>query len=82
MLLIHARREARVGKDGQLVLLADQNRGQWDRALIKEGLDLVRRCLRINKAGPYQLQAAIQAGVAAETDRVATTYAFGEPVNG
>jgi RNA polymerase sigma-70 factor, ECF subfamily len=61
MLLIHARREARVGKDGQLVLLADQDRGLWDRALIKEGLDLVRRCLRINKPGPYQLQAAIQA---------------------
>ena len=61
MLLIHARREARVGKDGQLVLLADQDRGLWDRALIKEGLDLVRGCLRINKPGPYQLQAAIQA---------------------
>jgi RNA polymerase sigma-70 factor, ECF subfamily len=61
MLLIHARREARVGKDRQLVLLADQDRGLWDRALIKEGLDLVRRCLRINKPGPYQLQAAIQA---------------------
>jgi RNA polymerase sigma-70 factor (ECF subfamily) len=61
MLLIHARRDARVGKDGQLVLLADQDRGLWDRALIKEGLELVRRCLRVNKPGPYQLQAAIQA---------------------
>jgi RNA polymerase sigma-70 factor (ECF subfamily) len=61
MLLIHARRDARVGKDGQLVLLADQDRGLWDRALIKEGLELVRCCLRINKPGPYQLQAAIQA---------------------
>jgi RNA polymerase sigma-70 factor (ECF subfamily) len=61
MLLIHARRDARVGKDGQLVLLADQDRGLWDRALIKEGLELVRHCLRINKPGTYQLQAAIQA---------------------
>ena len=61
MLLIHARRDARVGKDGQLVILADQDRGLWDRALIKEGLELVRCCLRINKPGPYQLQAAIQA---------------------
>lgn len=70
MLLIHARREARVGKDGQLVLLADQDRGLWDRALLKEGLDLVRSCLRVNKAGPYQLQAAIQAvhSVAARAD--------------
>ena len=61
MLLIHARREARVGKDGQLILLADQDRSLWDRALIKEGLELVRCCLRINLPGPYQVQAAIQA---------------------
>ena len=61
MLLIHARRDARVGGDGKLVLLADQDRGRWDRALIEEGLELVRRCLRINTPGPYQLQAAIQA---------------------
>lgn len=61
MLLIHARRDARVDKDGQLVLLADQDRSLWDRALIKEGLGLVRRCLRINMPGPYQVQAAIQA---------------------
>ena len=61
MLLIHARRAARVGRDGQLVLLADQDRGRWDRALVDEGLELVRRCLRINRPGPYQIQAAIQA---------------------
>ena len=61
MLLIHARRGARAGKDGQLVLLAEQDRGLWDRALIEEGLELVRRCLRINRPGPYQVQAAIQA---------------------
>jgi len=61
MLLIHARRQARVGPDGKLVLLADQDRGLWNRALIVEGQDLVRRCLRINRPGPYQVQAAIQA---------------------
>jgi RNA polymerase sigma-70 factor, ECF subfamily len=61
MLLIHARRDARVDGDGRLVLLAEQGRGRWDHALIEEGLELVRRCLRINNPGPYQLQAAIQA---------------------
>jgi RNA polymerase sigma-70 factor (ECF subfamily) len=61
MLLIHARRAARVDRDGNLVLLADQDRGRWDRLLIEEGLELVRRCLRINMPGPYQVQAAIQA---------------------
>jgi RNA polymerase sigma-70 factor, ECF subfamily len=61
MLLIHARRGTRVGRDGRLVLLADQDRGLWDRPLIDEGLELVRRCLGINMPGPYQVQAAIQA---------------------
>jgi RNA polymerase sigma-70 factor (ECF subfamily) len=73
MLLIHARRQARVGSDGDLVLLADQDRSLWDRALVTEGQELVRRCLAINQPGPYQLQAAIQAvhsdaGSAQETD--------------
>jgi RNA polymerase sigma-70 factor (ECF subfamily) len=61
MLLVHARRQARVGSDGDLVLLADQDRSLWDRALVTEGQELVRRCLAINQPGPYQLQAAIQA---------------------
>ena len=61
MLLIHARRDARVSKDGRLVLLADQDRSLWNRVLITEGLELVRRCLRVNMPGPYQIQAAIQA---------------------
>src|SRR5262249_5959401 len=42
-------------------LLADQDRTQWDRALVAEGQELVRRCLRRNQPGPYQLQAAINA---------------------
>jgi RNA polymerase sigma-70 factor (ECF subfamily) len=61
MLLIEARRTARATPDGDLVLLADQDRSRWDRALIVEGQSLVRRCLRLNRPGPYQIQAAINA---------------------
>jgi RNA polymerase sigma-70 factor (ECF subfamily) len=61
LLLTDARRPARTGPDGELVLLADQDRSQWDRALIAEGQDLVRACLRRNQPGPYQIQAAIAA---------------------
>jgi RNA polymerase sigma-70 factor (ECF subfamily) len=73
MLLIEARRAARTTADGELVRLADQDRGQWDGALIAEGQAIVRRCLRLNRPGPYQLQAAINAvhcdaPTAAETD--------------
>ena len=61
MLLTDARRDARAGDGGELVLLADQDRSRWDRAQIAEGHDLVRQCLRRNAPGPYQLQAAINA---------------------
>ncbi len=61
MLLIEARRPARTTPEGDLVLLPDQDRGRWDRTLIEEGQDLVRRCLRRNQPGPYQIQAAINA---------------------
>ncbi|MCX5286181.1 RNA polymerase sigma factor [Streptomyces sp. NBC_00198] len=61
MLLIEARRPARTSGDGDLVLLADQDRSRWDRGLIAEGQDLVRRCLRRNRPGPYQIQAAVNA---------------------
>jgi RNA polymerase sigma-70 factor (ECF subfamily) len=61
MLLTEARRPARTTADGELVPLADQDRSRWDRALIAEGQALVRRCLRRNQPGPYQLQAAINA---------------------
>ena len=55
------------------MLLADQDRTQWDGALVAEGQDLVRRCLRRNRPGPFQIQAAINAvhsdaSTAAETD--------------
>jgi RNA polymerase sigma-70 factor, ECF subfamily len=73
MLLTEARRPARTTPDGSLVLLADQDRRRWDRALIAEGQALVRQCLRAGRPGPYQLQAAIAAvhsaaGTAAATD--------------
>lgn len=61
MLLIASRQPARTGPDGALVPLTQQDRGRWDRALLSEGQALVRRCLRRNQPGPYQLQAAIQA---------------------
>jgi RNA polymerase sigma-70 factor, ECF subfamily len=61
MLLTESRRAARTSPDGALVLLADQDRSRWDRALIAEGQDLVRRCLRRGQPGPYQIQAAISA---------------------
>jgi RNA polymerase sigma-70 factor (ECF subfamily) len=61
MLLTESRRAARTGPDGALVRLADQERGRWDRALIAEGQQLVRHCLRRGAPGPYQVQAAIQA---------------------
>lgn len=61
MLLTHARRAARTAPAGDLVLLSDQDRSLWDRALIEEGQALVRRCLRRDRPGPYQVQAAIGA---------------------
>jgi RNA polymerase sigma-70 factor (ECF subfamily) len=61
MLLTDARRPARTAPDGTFVRLADQDRSLWDRALVAEGHDLVRACLRRNAPGPYQIQAAIAA---------------------
>jgi RNA polymerase sigma-70 factor (ECF subfamily) len=61
MLLVESRRAARTTPDGHLVPLADQDRGRWDRGLVAEGQAIVRRCLRRNQPGPYQLQAAINA---------------------
>ncbi len=61
MLLIESRRAGRTAGDGALVPLAEQDRRRWDRELIDEGQALVRRCLRANRPGPYQIQAAINA---------------------
>jgi RNA polymerase sigma-70 factor, ECF subfamily len=61
MLLIESRRPTRTTPEGDLVLLADQDRSEWDRGLIAEGQAIVRACLRRNQPGPYQIQAAINA---------------------
>jgi RNA polymerase sigma-70 factor, ECF subfamily len=61
LLLSESRRPARLRADGSLAVLAEQDRALWDRALIDEGQAIVRRCLRRNQPGPYQLQAAIGA---------------------
>jgi RNA polymerase sigma-70 factor, ECF subfamily len=73
MVLIEARRPARTSASGDPVLLAAQDRGLWDQALITEGRSLLRECLRRNQPGPYQIQAAINAvhadaGAASATD--------------
>ncbi len=61
LLLTESRFRSRVTTDGALLLLRDQDRSRWDRALIEEGHALVRACLRRNRPGPFQLQAAINA---------------------
>ncbi len=61
MLLTHARRRARTTAAGDLVPLAEQDRTQWDRALIDDGIELVKASLAGPALGPYQLQAAIAA---------------------
>jgi RNA polymerase sigma-70 factor (ECF subfamily) len=61
MLLHDARREARVGPGGEMVLLDDQDRSLWDKPKIEEGRALLDRALRMRRPGPYQLQAAIAA---------------------
>lgn len=75
MLLHDARRDARVGPGGELVLLENQDRSRWDRTRIAEGATLAERALRMRRPGPYQVQAAIaavhdEAPTAAETDWV------------
>jgi RNA polymerase sigma-70 factor (ECF subfamily) len=73
LLLTESRRTARTAPDGSIILLADQDRTAWDPALITEGQDIVRACLRRNTPGQYQIQAAINAvhsdaPTAADTD--------------
>lgn len=60
MLLNESRVPSRTS-GGEVVLLRDQDRSGWDREMIDEGQAIVRRCVRANQPGPYQLQAAIQA---------------------
>jgi RNA polymerase sigma-70 factor, ECF subfamily len=82
LLLTDARRDARTDATGDLVLLDDQDRDRWDRAMVAEGDTLVERALRRGRPGPYQVQAAIAAchaaaPTAADTDwrQIAALYA-------
>jgi RNA polymerase sigma-70 factor (ECF subfamily) len=61
MLLQDSRRDARVGPGGELILLEDQDRRRWDRYQIAEGTALIESARRMERPGPYQLQAAIAA---------------------
>jgi RNA polymerase sigma-70 factor, ECF subfamily len=73
MLLHHARRDARAGADGELVLLEAQDRSRWDRGMIDEALPLVDQALTLRRPpGSYALQAAI-AAVHAQAPRAAAT---------
>ena len=74
MLLIESRRAARTTSDGDLILLAEQDRGRWDRDLIAEGQAIVRQCLDRNQPGPYQIQAAINAVHSDAVDAAATDW--------
>jgi RNA polymerase sigma-70 factor, ECF subfamily len=71
LLLTQARRPARFVA-GVLVPLPEQDRSRWDRALVAEGHELVRACLRRGRPGPYQLQAAV-AAVHTDAARAADT---------
>ena len=75
MLLQESRRAARTADDGELVLLADQDRSRWNRELIAEGLALVERALSSRRFGPYSLQAAIAAVHAEAPTADATDWA-------
>ncbi len=77
LVLTDARRATRVDADGELVLLADQDRARWDRAAIGEGAELVAEALRrsAGSPGPYQLQAAIAACHATSPTYEATDWA-------
>jgi len=66
MLLQDSRRRARLGPDGELVLLEDQDRALWDRERIDEGLRMLDRAVSLRRPGVYQLQAAIAAAHAEE----------------
>jgi len=61
MLLQHSRAPARFDDEGSIVLLEDQDRSLWNRAMIAEGLALIDKAIRHRSPGPYQVQAAIAA---------------------
>jgi RNA polymerase sigma-70 factor (ECF subfamily) len=86
LLLTDARRDARLSPTGDLVLLAEQDRSRWDRAMIDEGEALVEQALRQGRPGPYQIQAAIAAchsgaATAADTDWREIALLYGELIS-
>lgn len=72
MLLHHARRRSRTGRDGRIVPLAEQDRSLWDDELIAEGIAIVQAALARDRLGDYQAQAAI-AALHADATRVEDT---------
>jgi RNA polymerase sigma-70 factor (ECF subfamily) len=76
LLLTDSRREARVDRDGDLILLADQDRSLWDGAAIADGLRFLERATTLGRAGPYQLQAVIAAGHAQDADPATIVAAY------
>ena len=76
LLLQDSRRDARIGQEGELVLLSDQDRSKWDRVSIDEGLRMLRRAETMRRPGPYQLQAVIAAGHATDADPTTIAEAY------
>jgi RNA polymerase sigma-70 factor (ECF subfamily) len=72
MLLHDSRRLARTGRNGELILLEEQDRSLWDQAEITEGVALLEAAIRLRRPGPYQVQAAISA-LHAQAERPADT---------
>lgn len=74
MLLHDARRDTRVGADGALIPLEEQDRSRWERTKIAEGLDTLDRAIAMRQRGPYQVQAAIAALHAKAADASSTDW--------
>jgi RNA polymerase sigma-70 factor, ECF subfamily len=88
MLLHESRREARASKDGEIILLEEQDRSRWDHQMISEGTALVEQALRSGEFGAYTLQAAIsavhaEAATAAQTDwsQIVALYSVLQRIN-
>lgn len=74
LLLQHSRRATRVGSDGRLLLLEEQDRSAWDRDAIATGLNALSRAAALDASGPYQLQAAIAAVHSRASSSAATDW--------
>src|SRR5271155_2001561 len=61
MLFHDARSAARVDDEGDLVVLSEQDRSRWDRDAIAEGRRRLEAAARLERPGPFQVQAAIAA---------------------